>query len=344
MMDLVVGLANQLTLTDYSLHLASRIIDGYLAQQDKPVAPERLQIIGATCLKIADVFAEQSKEYYKQENAVEYAEATMNLSQPFHATSEQMLTCEKEVLPSLNFDLHMPTAHWFVQCYLVYARFTPTGSVAKTASFIGDLTLLDYELLRYPPSLRAQCIMLVAVFLVQQAKQQGRGSTLRRTPSAAGCPPPAAEPKPPALTLAFPMVPPLPGSSDASSSATAPPEQPSSLHSVASRGGGGLTVTPRVAANGSTSLTYLEHWDRNVRDHVCRENLDIDVEMCLQAVVRMLTVMRREWKTLKLAQVENKHGSLARTLVYPERFPVSKLVCHLLPGGRQHRDEQPLSG
>eukprot|EP00428_Durinskia_dybowskii_P049994 CAMPEP_0170331908 /NCGR_PEP_ID=MMETSP0116_2-20130129/66941_1 /TAXON_ID=400756 /ORGANISM="Durinskia baltica, Strain CSIRO CS-38" /LENGTH=654 /DNA_ID=CAMNT_0010585185 /DNA_START=1 /DNA_END=1966 /DNA_ORIENTATION=- len=357
LMDLVIGLANQLTLTDYTLHLAGRVIDGYLAQQDKPVTPDRLQVIGATCLKIADVFAEQSKEYYKQENAVEYAEAMLTLSQPFQTTSEQMLVCEKDVLPALNFDLHMPTAQWFVQCYIAYARFTSNGRVAKTASFIGDLTLLDYDLLQYPPSLRAQCIMLLAVFLVQQARQHA-GRTCRPT-----------APRPPATPFAS-AASPVPPSSVAAEPSTAQAPKAPSLGAVRPDATTGVVRSAAAAAatsepmsrRGSTSsvgsscypdksvspptvsghLAYLEHWDRHVRDQACKGNLDVDAEMCLQAVVRTFTTMRREWKGMKLTQVETKHANLARTLVYPERFPVSELVRHILPSS-QHRGKRLIS-
>lgn len=42
-------------------------------------------------------------------------------------------------------------------------------AVGKTASFIADLMLLDFELLLYTPSLKAQCAVLMAAFLVQEA-------------------------------------------------------------------------------------------------------------------------------------------------------------------------------
>lgn len=323
LMDLIVGLANQLTLTDFTLHLAGRIVDNYLAQQDKQVTPDRLQVIGATCLKIADVFVEQSKEYYKQENAVEYAEATMNLSQPFHTSSEQMIMCEKEVLPTLKFELHLPTTHWFVQCYLAYARFTPSGRVARTTAFIGDLTLLDHDLLQYPPSLRAQCIMLLAVFLVQQTKSQSRRPPA--TPSAISSP---ARPRSSAVAKPRAMAPPV--ALQASASSGVAEERPAPRREdCASPCTTRWSSCPDVV----TDLTFLEQWDQNIRDHACKDNADVDTEMCLQAVVRTVVKMRREWKALKLTQVESKHASLARTLVYPERFPVSQLVCHILPGG-----------
>ncbi|CAK0798231.1 unnamed protein product [Prorocentrum cordatum] len=173
LVDFIISLASALSLSDITLHLAVSVADRYLALLEAPLGPfGGMQVVGATCLKIADVFSEQSKEYYKQENVVEYADATNG-----QAPSDKMLICEKELLPQINFDLHRPTVHWFVQCFLAYGRFTPAGDVAKTASFISDLVLLDYDLLAYPASLRAQCALLLAVFLVQRAP------VLRRRPS-----------------------------------------------------------------------------------------------------------------------------------------------------------------
>ena len=85
----------------------------------------------------------------------------------------------------LDFSLRLPTTHWFLQCYLVYGRFTANGSVAKTASFIADLTLLDHDLLAYIPSLRAQCCLVLAVSL-QQVQAEKRKPQARGTEAAEG--------------------------------------------------------------------------------------------------------------------------------------------------------------
>jgi serine/threonine protein kinase len=282
LLDIVVGLASTLNLTDYTLHLAASIVDKYLALEEESFSHDRMQVVGATCLKVADVFAEQSKEYYKQENAVEYAEATYH-----QTTSDQILLCEKDLLPKLEFDIHIPTVHWFTQCYLAYCRFPQNCNVDKIASFIGDLTLLDYDLLVYSASLRAQCSLLLAVYLVQQpraaiAAATSSGQMSLRQPAA---------------------VPDSGGSKDSTE---------------------GL-------------LSYLDHWDSHVRNHACSRNAAIDAEMCLQAVVHTLVVQRREWKSVKLTAVENKHISISRTLVYPERFPVSQLVRYIIPDSQQGR-------
>jgi len=293
LVDFIIGLASTLSLTDYTLHLAVGLLNKYLALQDECLAQERMQVAGATCLKVADVFVEQSKEYYKQENVSEYAEATLHQALP-----EQMLAFEKSLLPKLEFDLHLPTTHWFVHCYLAYGRFNPLGSTAKTAVFIGNLTLLDYDLLAYAPSLRAQCAVLLAVFLVQQAQSQKH-----RRPDGAIW-----------MNASQDHTSSQPTLSRASSQAGQP--QP---------GDGEKHVT----------LTYFDHWDTVIRNQVCQGNTSIDTALCLQAVVRTLVVLRREWKSAQLTAVETKHASIVRTLVYPERFPVSKLVRYILPDNQR---------
>jgi len=185
-LNYIAGMANAMNLTDYTLHLAASIFDTVLALQDywkkdAPVAENRIQVVGATCLKIADVFAEQSKEYYKQENASEYEEASGHV-----AKVEDVLACEKELLPKLKFDLHIPTVNWFVRCYLTYARLNPQGAIAKTASFIADLTLLDYSLLIHSASLRAQVALVLAVFVVEQAKAKAQKKNPKKTLSTSG--------------------------------------------------------------------------------------------------------------------------------------------------------------
>lgn len=166
--DFIIALTTKLFLRSGTAHLACAIFDKYLTLQQRPVVPDHIKVVATTCLKIADCFAEQSKEYYKQENAVEYADAAVGLGKS--VTSSQLLTCEKEMLPKLNFKLHHPTIQWFLQCYIVYARLSMVDDVGKTASFIADLMLLDFEMLIYAPSLKAQCAVLMAAFLVQEAE------------------------------------------------------------------------------------------------------------------------------------------------------------------------------
>ena len=166
--DFIVGLAATLSLRDGTAHLACAVFDKFLSLQARPIPADQVKVVAATCLKISDVFAEQSKEYYKQENSLEYSEAASDPALGKTITPLQVLTCEKELLPKLGFKLQHPTILWFLQCYIAYARLSMRDAVGRTASFIADLMLLDFDLLIYAPSLRAQCAVLMAAFLVQQ--------------------------------------------------------------------------------------------------------------------------------------------------------------------------------
>ena len=51
-------------------------------------------------MKIADVFLERSKEYYRQENAYEYAYITAD-----EFSKEQVVLTEKNILSFFDFDI-----------------------------------------------------------------------------------------------------------------------------------------------------------------------------------------------------------------------------------------------
>jgi len=63
-------------------------------------------------MKIADVFNERSKEYYRQENATEYAYITAD-----EYTAQEVIQMEKHILNLLNFELYSPNAVSFLKMY-----------------------------------------------------------------------------------------------------------------------------------------------------------------------------------------------------------------------------------
>lgn len=72
-----------------------------------------LQLVGVTCMKIADVLTERSKEYYKQENASEFSYITADEYSP-----AQIVETEKNILSLLGFRLVAPTVMHFLKVYL----------------------------------------------------------------------------------------------------------------------------------------------------------------------------------------------------------------------------------
>ena len=63
-------------------------------------------------MKIADVFNERSKEYYRQENATEYAYITADEYSPL-----EVIQMEKQVLNLLDFELYAPNTMVFLKLY-----------------------------------------------------------------------------------------------------------------------------------------------------------------------------------------------------------------------------------
>ena len=65
-------------------------------------------------MKLADVFNERSKEYYRQENATEYAYITAE-----EYTAQELLDYEKTLLGLFRFRLHSPTCVHFLHLYQI---------------------------------------------------------------------------------------------------------------------------------------------------------------------------------------------------------------------------------
>lgn len=75
-------------------------------------------------LKFHSVFHERSKEYYKQDNAKEYAYITADEYNP-----QQLIDMEKEVLNLLDFKLISPNTMHFLKIYLALFKIPEGVSV-----------------------------------------------------------------------------------------------------------------------------------------------------------------------------------------------------------------------
>ena len=65
----------------------------------------------------------------------------------------QVLEMERKILKTLGFDLVTPTTKTFVRRYLRAADSLPNDKVDCLASFLAELTLLEYGFLKYRPSM-----------------------------------------------------------------------------------------------------------------------------------------------------------------------------------------------
>ena len=106
-------------------------------------------------MKIADIFNEKSKEYYRQENSTEYAYITADEYTPY-----EVVKMEKEVLNILNFDLYSPTTVAFIKMYNKILAFDQ--KTVMCSLYLSDLLLLDSKSNKFQPSLLASSCLLVS--------------------------------------------------------------------------------------------------------------------------------------------------------------------------------------
>lgn len=102
-------------------------------------------------MKIADVFNEKSKEYYRQENASEYAYITAD-----EYTSEEVIEMEKQILTLLDFNCFSPTIPHFLKL------IDMPENLRILCNYLSDLMLLTTKTLKFKPSQVSQAIFYLA--------------------------------------------------------------------------------------------------------------------------------------------------------------------------------------
>ena len=75
----------------------------------------------------------------------------------------QVLEMEREVLKTLGFNLSTPTVKTFLLRFLKAAESTPGDKLDCLASFLAELTLLEYSFLPYKPSMVAASAVMLAL-------------------------------------------------------------------------------------------------------------------------------------------------------------------------------------
>ena len=153
LVDWLIDVSVHFEVKDETLHLAISYIDRTLSTLK--VDRAKLQLVGVTCMKIADVFNERSKEYYRQENSIEYAYITAD-----EYTPAQVVTMEKQILNSLGFRLLSPTILYFLKRYQELLKTSP--DTMNLALYLSDLMLLSYSSLLFKPSLLASALLFTA--------------------------------------------------------------------------------------------------------------------------------------------------------------------------------------
>ncbi|KAK8451794.1 hypothetical protein SEVIR_5G005850v4 [Setaria viridis] len=161
LIDWLVEVAEEYRLVPDTLYLTVNYIDRYLSGNE--INRQRLQLLGVACMLIAakyeEICAPQVEEFcYITDNTY---------------FRDEVLEMEASVLNYLKFEMTAPTAKCFLRRFARAAQACdedPALHLEFLASYIAELSLLEYNLLSYPPSLIAASAIFLAKFVLQPTK------------------------------------------------------------------------------------------------------------------------------------------------------------------------------
>ncbi|KAE9456830.1 hypothetical protein C3L33_11249, partial [Rhododendron williamsianum] len=152
-------------LMEETLYLTVNLIDRFLAIQ--PVVRKKLQLVGVTAMLLACKYEEVS---------VPVVEDLILISDKAYSRKD-VLDMEKLMVNTLQFNMSVPTPYVFMRRFLKAAESDKKDDPDRTffemtlnqlellSFFIIELCLVEYEMLKFPPSLLAAA----AVFTAQSA-------------------------------------------------------------------------------------------------------------------------------------------------------------------------------
>ncbi|KAF3592341.1 hypothetical protein DY000_02027955 [Brassica cretica] len=148
LIDWLIEVHDKFELMNETLYLTVNLIDRFLSKQ--AVVRKKLQLVGLVALLLACKY---------EEVAVPIVEDLVVISDKAY-TRNDVLEMEKIMLNTLQFNMSLPTQYPFLKRFLKAAQADKKLEIL--ASFLMELALVDYEMLRYPPSLLAASAVYTA--------------------------------------------------------------------------------------------------------------------------------------------------------------------------------------
>ncbi|EFH45335.1 CYCB2_2 [Arabidopsis lyrata subsp. lyrata] len=148
LIDWLIEVHDKFELMNETLFLTVNLIDRFLSKQ--AVARKKLQLVGLVALLLACKYEEVS---------VPIVEDLVVISDKAYMRNE-VLEMEKIMLSTLQFNMSLPTQYPFLKRFLKAAQSDKKLEIL--ASFLIELALVDYEMVRYPPSLLAATAVYTA--------------------------------------------------------------------------------------------------------------------------------------------------------------------------------------
>ncbi|XP_042474682.1 cyclin-A1-4-like isoform X2 [Zingiber officinale] len=168
----LVEVAEEYQFEPDTLYLTVNYIDRYLSVND--INRQRLQLLGVACMLIASKYVEICAPQVE-----EFCYLTDNTY-----FKDEVLQMEAEVSKCLKFEMSAPTAKCFLRRFIRAAQASfevPTMQIESLANYVTELSLLEYKLLRYAPSVIAASAIFLAKFIWQPTKRPWNATLSRYT-------------------------------------------------------------------------------------------------------------------------------------------------------------------
>ncbi|XP_020206943.1 cyclin-A1-1 isoform X2 [Cajanus cajan] len=163
LIDWLVEVAEEYRLVPDTLYLTVNYIDRYLS--GNAMNSQRLQLLGVSCMMIASKYEEICAPQVE-----EFCYITDNTY-----LKEEVLQMESTILNYLKFELTAPTIKCFSRRFVRAAaqdvQELPSLQLECLTNYIAELSLLEYTMLSYPPSLIAASAIFLAKFILAPSKR-----------------------------------------------------------------------------------------------------------------------------------------------------------------------------
>ncbi|KAG2695002.1 hypothetical protein I3760_08G170900 [Carya illinoinensis] len=157
LIDWLIEVHDKFELMNETLFLTVNIIDRFLSQQT--VVRKKLQLVGLVAMLLACKYEEVS---------VPIVGDLILISDKAY-TRKEVLDMESLMLNTLQFNMSVPTPYVFMRRFLKAAQSDKT--LEQLSFFLIELSFVEYEMLRFPPSLLAAAAIYTAQCTLNGFKQ-----------------------------------------------------------------------------------------------------------------------------------------------------------------------------
>ncbi|KAI9118074.1 hypothetical protein K1719_010406 [Acacia pycnantha] len=158
LVDWLVEVAEEYKLLSDTLYLAVSYIDRFLSTNQVP--RQRLQLLGVSSMFIASKYEEISPPHVE-----EFCYITDNTYR-----KAEVVEMEAAILKSLTFEMGSPTVKTFLRKFTGITsenQKTPNLQFEFVCCYLAELSLLDYNCLKFLPSLVAASVIFLANFTIR---------------------------------------------------------------------------------------------------------------------------------------------------------------------------------